>query len=85
MLLEDGQEWDELECWIGIVWIVWPPETGGDVERIMFSLFRRRPGAIQNLERQIERWSEENKYDIPEPFQRICKRARFELTRPDTR
>ena len=72
MLLEDDQEWDKLECWIGIVWMVWPPETGGttrgDVERIMFLLFHQRPGAIQKLERQIERWSEENKYDIPEPF-----------------
>ena len=85
MLLEDDQEWGKLECGIGIVWMVWPPETvgvtGEDVERIMFSLFHRQPGAIQKLERQIEHWSEENKYDIPEPFQRICKRARSESTR----
>ena len=31
--LEDAQEWDKLECWIGVVWINWPPEdieTTGD-------------------------------------------------------
>ena len=88
-LLEGGQEWDKLECWVGVVWMLWPPTAGGateeNVERVMSSLFRRRPDAIRKLEQRMERWSEKNDYDVPELFQRICARARSEAARWDTR
>ena len=65
--LEDAQEWDKLECWIGVVWINWPPEDiettedsrvikyGGvtvrGLEDVMLLLFNHHPGAIQRLQR----------------------------------
>ena len=65
--LEDAKEWDKLECWIGVVWISWPPEkdettedsrttkdgrvTGKGLEDVMLSLFHHQPGAIQRLQR----------------------------------
>ena len=87
--LKDSQEWDKLECWIGVVWMVWPPGTGGtikeDVERAMLSLFRQRPDAIQKLKQRMERWSEENDYQVPESFQSICERGCFEIMQWDAR
>ena len=88
-LLEGGQEWDKLECWMGVIWMLWPPKTGGaaeeDIERVMLLLFRRRPDAIRKLTQRIERRCEKNDYDIPESFQGICGRARSEAARWDTR
>ena len=77
-LIEAG-EWSKLECWIGIVWIVWPPGAGGmaeeDFDHAMLSLFRQRSGAAKNLDRWMERWSHKSGEDIPESFQRICKQT----------
>jgi len=81
--LSRSREWDKLECWIGVVWIVWPPGTGGtieeDVGHAMLSLFHKRPGAIQRLKQRMKRWSEENGYQVPESFQKICERGCFEV------
>lgn len=52
--LESNLEWDKLEAWMGIVWMVWPPETASTIEKVrdvMLLLFRQRSGAIQKLER----------------------------------
>ena len=82
--LLETREWDKLECWIGVVWMVWRPETDAmmeDVEHAMISLFRQRPGAVQKLIQWMERWSKwDNK--VPEAFQRICKQSR-ETAQPD--
>ena len=82
--LEGSQEWDKLEAWIGIIWMVWPPETGSateeDVRGVMLSLFRQRPEAIQKLDRWLGRWSERHG-EVPERFQQICVRARPEAAR----
>ena len=87
--LKDSQEWDKLECWICVVWTIWPPGTGGtikeDVEYTMLSLFRQRPDAIQKLKQRMERWSEENDYQVPESFQSICERGCFEAAQWDAR
>ena len=84
--LLEGQEWDKLECWMGIVWMAWPPQTDTtveDLERAMAQLFRQRPGAIQKLTRWMERWSEFSANEVPEAFQRICKQP-HETARLDT-
>ena len=76
--LLEAREWDKLECWIGVVWMVWPPETDatmGDVEHAMISLSRQRPGAVQKFTQWMERWSKLPGNKVPEPFQRICKQS----------
>ena len=49
-LLAEAQEWSKLECWMGIVWMVWLPGDGGtaedDFNRSTLSLFRQQPGTM---------------------------------------
>ena len=76
--LTEAQEWSKLECWMGIIWMVWPRGAGvaeEDLNRLMLLLFRQRPGAFQKLEKWMEQWGQKNDEDIPESFQRICKQA----------
>ena len=78
--LEDSQEWGKLECWMGIVWMLWPPETGvtteADLGRVSVSLFRRRPGSVRKLgQRLVDQWREARPDGVPESFRRICDRA----------
>ena len=83
VFLVDAKEWDKLKCWITIVWQVWPPEGGQtteeDLENTMFSLFHQQPGALQELEEEMEQWSKGSKpwtwNQIPESFKQICKKA----------
>ena len=73
-----AQEWDKLECWMGVVWMMWPPEIGDvpeDLERSTESLFRQRPGAVTKLTRWMEEWSRGREADVPESFERFCQRA----------
>jgi len=85
--LAEAQEWSKLECWMGTVWVLWPPEADGiteeDLGRSIPLLFRQRPGAFQKLERWMERWSQRNDKNLPESFQRICKQAQ-EAAQHDT-
>ena len=87
VFLTDAQEWSKLECWIGTVWMSWPPEAGriteADLSRSTLLLFQQRPGAFQKLEQWMERCSQINDENIPESFQRICKQAR-EAAQRDT-
>ena len=73
--LEAGQEWGKLECWMGIVWMLWPPETGittqENLGRVLLLLSRQQPGAIPKLEQWIEWWSVSQGKAIPESFQQI--------------
>jgi len=77
--LAEAQEWSKLECWMGIVWLLWPPENDRimeeDLEHLILLLFRQRPGAFEKLERWMERWSQIRNKSVPESFQRICKQA----------
>ena len=81
--LESNGEWDRLEAWTGILWMVWPPEVGStteeDVRGAMLSLFRQQPGAIQKLEQWMEQWGERRGKPVPESFQQICEQARPEV------
>ena len=74
VFLEGNKEWDKLECWMGVVWMVWPREISGpiegDVRRIMLSLFHQRPGAIQKLRKWVDRG-----HGGPEIFQQICEQG----------
>ena len=73
--LLEAREWDKLECWMGVVWMAWPPQIDaktGDVERAMILLLRQRPGAVQKLTQWMKQWSEGYE-EVPEVFQRICK------------
>ena len=68
---------------MGVVWMLWPPETGvtteADLGRVMLSLFRQRPGSVRKLgQRLVERWSKELTEGVPESFRRICDQARRE-------
>jgi len=61
--LEDTQEWDKLECWMGMIWIIRSAGGGMDgelgteeeLERVTQALFQQRPGAIQKLEQWVGR------------------------------
>ena len=75
--LLEAQEWDKLECWMGVVWIGWLPWTNTTVEDVdcaMVSLFHQQPDAVQKLTRRVERWSTSYCHEVPEAFERICKR-----------
>jgi hypothetical protein len=78
--LVEAQEWSNLECWMGAVWMMWPPGIGGiarrDLERYMVLLSHQRPGATEKPEQWMERWSQSPFNTIPDPFQQVCRQAR---------
>jgi len=81
--LESDQEWGKLECWMGIVWMSWPPETGdtteADIGRVSLSLFRQRPGPVWKLgRRMVEQWNKERPKGVPDSFRRICDQVCLE-------
>lgn len=72
-----AQEWDKLECWMGLVWMLWTPnDIPDDLGNAMESLFRKRPDAIQKLTQWVEQWSKKSERDAPESFELICEQAR---------
>ena len=79
--LKEAEEWDKLECWIGVVWMSWPPEWGEttkeDLGPVTLSLFHQQPGAVQKLEKWMEQWADGQR-QIPESFQQIYKQAHDE-------
>jgi hypothetical protein len=85
--LTEAKEWSRLECWMGIIWMLFPWEESampeGDLGHYMLLLFRQRPGAVQRLEQWMEQWSQTCGDDIPESFKRICGQAR-ETAQRDT-
>jgi len=81
--LEHGQEVGKLECWMVVVWMLWPPETGitteEDLEHVSLSLFRQQPSSVWKLgQRLVERWSEERPEGVPESFRQTWNKARLE-------
>ena len=81
--LEGNQDWDKLECWMGVVWMLWPLISGKmkveDLQRATLSLFRQRPGAIQKL----RKWMGQRSPRTLETFQQICNQASPEAARQD--
>jgi len=77
IFLQDAREWDKLNCWVSVVWMMWPPEGGKtteeDLEHAMLSLFHQKPGALQKLKEQMEPWSRRPSNKIPGSFEKICK------------
>ena len=70
--LTNAQEWDKLECWVGIVWMECPPEPDSvakDLEDAMEVLAKERPGALR---KRVERWSGEHRRNLPASFQLTC-------------
>ena len=86
--LEEEQEWDILEYWVGLVWILQRPNIGGvpeDVKRVTLSLFRQRPDAIQKLEQWLRRSTADGSLESVECIQWICERGGLAMTpRQDT-
>ena len=78
--LWDAREWDKLNFWVSIVWMVWPPEGGKtteeDLEHVMLSLLHQQSGALQKLEEQMEQWrGSRHQHEIPGSFKKICKQV----------
>ena len=75
--LEEAEEWQKLECWMGIVWMVWLQEEGNiteDLEHVTLLLFHQKPGAIQKLRKWIEHcdgW-------MVDSLQQICSQMEVE-------
>ena len=85
--LLEGQEWDKLECWMGIVWMAWPPQTDAtteDVERVTALLLGQQPGAVQKLTERMERWKTLENGEVPEAFRRVCGRPHETVSRLGT-
>ena len=79
--LLDAQEWEKLECWLGIVWMTWLSETDDVTEEVKHAtnlLFRQKPAAVQKHTQWMEEWSGLEKKPIPGTFQQICEQARQE-------
>ena len=77
--LLEAHEWEKLECWMGVVWMMWPPlisDVPEDLKNAMESLLRNRPGAVRKLTEWMERSSERRKSVVPESFEQICEQAR---------
>ena len=77
--LLEAEEWEKLECWMGIVWMMGPPEIDDvpeELEHAMVSLFLQRPGALPKLAQWMEQWSKECGADVPETFERMCEQGR---------
>ena len=70
-----SQQWDKLECWVGLVWMSSPiPESAMEsLKRAMASLFRQRPEAVLKLTEWLERCLIEGRKGVPESFREICK------------
>jgi len=83
--LTEAQEWNRLECWMGIVWIMWRTGVDGITEEELHHqtllLFRQRPGATQ----KFEQWMERLGRGVPGLFRRICKQAHEAAQRDATR
>ena len=50
--LLEAQEWDKLECWMGVVWMVWLSKADEMTEHlrgVVVTLFRQQSGAVQEL------------------------------------
>ena len=80
-ILLDAQEWEKLECWLGVVWMTWLPETYNMTEDLQDAtklLFRQKPDAVRKLTQWMERWSQDRNEAIPETFQQICEQARLD-------
>lgn len=80
LFLERAQEWDRLECWMGVVWMVWPPkanelEKKRELRCVMVSLFQQQPSAAQGLNQWMEQWSHGCTKEILESFQPIFEQA----------
>jgi hypothetical protein len=80
IFLEAAKEWDKLECWLGVIWILWPLGCGRitveDLEHVTFSLFCQQPSAIQRLKQWMKQWSKRHSgYRVPKSFQLICEQA----------
>lgn len=74
--LLEAEEWDKLECWIGVVCMRWPQDANKMVEElkgVMVTLFYQRPTAVWKLKQWVEQWSQEMDGDVSEPFQQICE------------
>ena len=78
-----AEEWDKLECWMGVIWMVWPPTADGITEgfgHTISSLFRQRPHAVQKLTRWMEQWSKECEAEVPDVFYQVCEQGCEEAT-----
>lgn len=86
--LKDAQEWDKLEYWIGVIWMVWPPEDDEPMEKEledgMLLLFHQQPGAIQRLQQWMQQWSDKQGLVVPKSFEQICEKAYLGRVQQDT-
>ena len=83
--LVETQEWSKLECWLGTIWMAWPPGTSGvtkeDLDRWMPLLFRQLPGAARKLEQWTERWCQKRDSEVLGSPRRDYKQAHEAIRR----
>lgn len=75
--LEEAQGWDNLECWVGVAWMLWSETStiAEDLERKMLVLFRQRPGVNEKLRQWMKRWSTMHGKGVPQSFQLTCEQV----------
>ena len=73
--LEEEQEWDILECWVGFVWLLRRPKVNvvsEDLEHATLSLIRQRPSAAQRLGEWLQRSGIHDASECLEFLRQIC-------------
>lgn len=84
---EEAGDWERLEVWIGMMWILELPGDGvhaGEVERATRTLFHNRPNALQVVEGWVLGASEDEDslYARHEDtFRAVCDQTREEIMR----
>lgn len=84
---EELGDWEKLEVWIGLMWILELPEGGINVEevgQVTRTLFRNRPSAL----RTVHEWALGASEDVDslysrhgDTFRTVCDQAREEIER----
>ena len=80
--LEEEEEWDMLECWSSIFWILLPPKIDTipeGLERATLTLFRQRPGSVQKLRQRLQRSRVPNILECLERLRLICERGGLQV------
>lgn len=78
--LEEEQEWDRLECWMGFIWFLWHPladRIPDDLERVTLLLLHQQP----RFAKKLEQWLYKSAIPMPGSLDllwQICEQAGLE-------
>lgn len=86
-IFEEAGDWERLEVWIGMMWVLELPEDVvqvEEVERATRALFRNRPSALRTVEGWVLAASEDDDSLYArhrDTFWKVCDQAKEEVER----